>query len=378
MNTTPISTETQPGFEKVETVLRQSFADGQELGVQFHACQNGEPLVKICAGWADRRKTKPVKDDHLFSVYSSGKAVAAIIIAWLVEQGRLDYGQRVASIWPEFASQGKDRLTIAQLMSHQSGLSGITNPEWTPEDYFDWDKTCAELAAQKPIFEPGSVSGYSPITYGFLAGEIARRADKHGRMLGQILKDEFARGFDLDVWIGLPPSEHERCVDMKKPRALADLGGINPATQAAFINPWSTPGGKSIEAWRQAEFAGSNCHATAEGLARMMQIAVNGGCGNQEILSRHALSQLQTPVVSGPDMVLPFDVSFTPGLMLNAPNFIYGPNPDTVGHSGWGGSCVFADAETGLHGAYVMNRQENSLIGDKRAVNLINALYDCL
>jgi len=133
-----------------------------------------------------------------------------------------------------------------------------------------------------------------------------------------------------------------------------------------------------VSEWRQAEFAGSNCQATAKGLARLMQMAVNGNVGDTKYLSEDIVGFLRQSRISGPNLVLPFDIDFAAGIMRNAPNYFYGPNAETVGHSGWGGSCVFADPVTGFHGAYVMNRQENTLLGDMRPRRLIDALYASL
>ena len=226
-------------FEALRSTITQNYAEHEELGFQFCVMQNGKTLIDIGAGWTDRRRTQSVNENTLFAVFSSGKAAAALVIAWLVEQDRIGYDQLVATIWPEFAQAGKESLTIGQLMSHQAGLSGITNPDWTPKDWFDWNKTTAQLEQQSPIFPPASASGYHPVTYGFLAGEIARRADSDQRSLGRILREELCQAAGADVWIGLPPSEHERCAQMQKPKALADMGEITEATRWAFLKPWS-------------------------------------------------------------------------------------------------------------------------------------------
>ena len=366
-----------PGFESVVEAFQASFADGAELGVQFCVFKNGQPLVDLKGGWADKARTVSVTTDTLFSVFSSGKAIAALVVAHLVDQGRLNYVQPVSDIWPEFAAHGKGALTVAEVLSHQAGLCGITDENWTSLDWYDWDRTCATLAAQAPLFLPASASGYHPITYGFLAGEIARRVDIQNRSLGQILREEICAD-SADVWIGLPESEHARCATMVKPKGAADLGELNTATRAAFLQKWSVPSNRDLSAWRQAEFAATNCHATANGLARLMQLAVDGKLAEKEVISGEVLAQLQQPRVSGPNLVLPFDITFAAGLMTNSPNFFYGPNAETVGHSGWGGSCLFADPVTGLHGAYVMNRQENILLGDQRPRRLIDTLYACI
>ena len=380
---TPFDLIHAPGLESVAEAFRANFAHVDdahqisELGAQFAVYRHGVPLIDFKGGWADRAKTKPVEDETLMAVYSSGKTAAALVIAWLADQDRLGYNQLIATLWPDFAQNGKANITIAQAMSHQAGLSGITDPSWTPDDWYDWDKTCAALAAQEPLFAPGTVSGYHPVTYGFLAGEIARLADKNMRSLGTILREEIAAPNNLDIHIGLPQAHHHRCAQMIKPKRLADLGEKNAPTKAAFMRPWSSPGGPDAK-WRSAELAGSNCHATADSMARMMQVFIDGKIGDNVILYDDIVKAVAEPRVSGPNLVLPFDLTIAAGIMHNAPNMFYGPTPSTLGHSGWGGSCVFADPVTGLHGCYAMNRQDNSLIGDPRSVNLINALYAAL
>ena len=378
MTDTPFDIFTKPGFEPTAEAFKANFENELEHGAQFCVFQNGELLVDLKGGWADRAKTAPVKDDTLFSVFSSGKAMAALVIAHLADQDRLGYNQLVSTIWPDFAAHGKGELSIAQVLSHQAGLSGISNPDWAAEDWYDWDKTCAELAGQEPLFPPGSASGYHPVTFGYLAGEIARLTDKNMRSLGSILREDLCAPNDIDVWIGLPEAEHHRCSYMQKPRAMADLGEMNAATKAAFMSKAASPGGHPITDWRKAEFAGSNCQATAKGLAQLMQMAVDGHIGEARYLSEDIIGFLGESRISGPNLVLPFNIDFAAGVMRNAPNYFYGPNAETLGHSGWGGSCVFADPKTGLHGAYVMSRQENTLLGDMRPRRIIDALYNCL
>jgi CubicO group peptidase (beta-lactamase class C family) len=374
----PFEIDAVPGFKNAVAAFKANFLESDELGAQFCLMQHGEVLLDLKGGWADRKRTKPVSADTLFSVYSSGKAMAALVIAWLAEEDRLGYNQVVSTLWPEFSQAGKGNLTIAEVMSHQSGLSGITDSSFDRTDWLDWDKTVSVLAAQNPIFPPRSQSGYCPVSYGFLAGEIARLADKNLRTLGGILRGELAEPCSADVWIGLPESEHSRCAEMVKPKALPDLGEINEAKKAAFLKPWSSPGGINLKAWREAELAGSNCHASAKGLATLMQIIADGGCRDMAILSEDTLADFRKPRINGMDQVLPFDISFSAGIMGNLPNKFYGPNAQTLGHSGWGGSCLFADPETGLHGAYVMNRQQNTLLGDIRPRRIIDAVYDNL
>ena len=374
----PLSGRLPAKFDSLRDIIATNFEEYDETGFQFCVMRYGDVLIDIQAGWADRKKSEDVKDDTLFAVFSSGKAMAALVIAWLVDEDRIGYDQDIESIWPEFAQAGKEGLTIGQIMSHQAGLSGVTNTDWTAKDWFDWNKTIRQLEQQVPIFAPGSASGYHPVTYGFLAGEIAQRADVHQRTLGDILRDELCAPTQADVWIGLPATEHERCAEMLKPKALANMGEITEATRWAFMKPWSAPGGMGASAWRKAELAGSNCHATAKGLATLIQMGVDGRASDLPFLSEDTLGEFSKSRISGQNLVLPFEIDFAAGVMRNTPNYFYGPNPDTLGHSGWGGSCVFADPATGLHGAYTMNRQRNTLLGDSRPRALIEAVYEAL
>ena len=373
--TIPFDNFTQTGFEKAEKAFQSNFEAELELGAQFCAYQNGELLLDLKGGWSDRQKQNQVTDQSLFSAYSSGKAMAALVIAYLVDQDKIGYDQQLTTFWPEFGQNGKDTITVGQVMSHQAGLPGISNPEWNGEDWYDWDKTCTELAAQAPLFTPGSASGYHPNTFGFLAGEIAKRVD--GRSIGQILHEEFCRHNAIDVWIGLPESEHERCAAMVKPKSPPELGDITDLKRITFLSKGSAPGG-NLSKRRQAEFAGSNCQATAKGLARLMQIVFDGKINDTVYLAEAAIEKLRLPRISGQNLILPFETTYAAGLLLNSPNFFYGPNAEALGHSGWGGSCVFADPVTGIHGAYLMNIQNSALLGDLRPRRIIDALYECL
>lgn len=375
MTDIPMSIDAHSRFGSLINTFSKSFEDGEEHGASFCAYQHGELIVDLKGGWADRKKTQPLTDNTLIAVFSSGKAVAALVLACLVDDDRIGYETVISSLWPEFSGGGKSQLTIGQILSHQHGLPGITNPYFKAEDWLNWDLVMSELAAQSPIFTPGTQSGYSPITYGFFAGEIARRCDPLGRTLGQILREDICAAHALDIWIGLPLSEHERCADMIKPRRASDFGDITPSAKSAFLEPWSSPGRVGVQAWRSAELAGSNCHATAKSLAKIMQMAVDGSVGGEQYLAEDTLRNLRMPRISGQDQVLPFELSIGAGVMLNSPNFFYGPNAQSVGHSGWGGSCVFADPVTGISCAYAMTRQDNSLMGDPRALRLIDTLY---
>ena len=366
-----------PELAAVEDAFAANFTDApeglNEQGARFSVRIGGETVIDLWGGSADAAGTVPFGERTLTPVFSTGKAVMALLIATCVERGLLDYEATVASYWPAFGQAGKADITVGQMMSHQAGLPGFDTPE-DPSIWFDREAALARLCAQAPMWEPGTASGYSPIVIGYLAGELFRFVD--GRTMGTALREDFP---GLDLWIGLPEAEHDRVAQMRKPAKATNLGEIDAIKKAAFLDKGSSPGGRGSAEWRMIEIPSANLHGTAPDLARMAGILADGGTfEGRTVLSPETLAAATRERIHGPDRVLPYEMSWAAGFTRNAGLNIFGTNPDAVGHCGWGGSCVFADPARALSAAYVMTRQSPHLIGDPRAQRLIGALYDGL
>lgn len=371
-----ISGFAQPRFGAVKDAFAANFAAGEELGARFTLVEAGEVVVDLWAGFADRKRTRAFDDQTLTCIFSTTKALAALLVARSVDAGKLDYGQRVAELWPGFAQAGKGEITVEQALSHQAGLSGFPDP-MEPSLWANWEAIAEKLAAMAPLWPPGTASGYHPITFGFLAGEVFRRAD--GRMMGDALRDDFHEPFGLDLWIGLPESEAGRLAELQRPSALPDFGEVNDVTRAAFLTPWASVSGISAAEWRKTQVPSANGYATAHALARLMgALADDGWLDGEQVLSPAMIGEATRERIRGQDLVLPFEMSWGAGFMRNAPNQPWGPGAQTFGHSGWGGSCAFADPERKLGGGYVMNKQGTALMGDLRPRRLIEAAYRAL
>lgn len=363
-------------FGAVRDAFEANFAQGKELGARFAFSVDGEMVVDLWAGWADKKQTNPFDERTLTPVYSTTKAVAATMIARLVEQGRLRWDQPVAEVWPEFAAQGKAAVTVEQMISHQAGLPGFVEPI-DPTLWYDPPVIAAMLAAKAPLWPVGSASGYHALTIGYLVGELFRRVD--GRSLGTALREDIAVPAGLDLWIGLPDSEHDRCAELKPPSAMPQFGEVTDPKKAAFLSPWAAPSGRGSADWRRVEIPSANGHTTAEALARFMgALATDGEVDGVHILSPATVAGASRERIRGQDLVLPFELSWAAGFMRNVPNHFFGPGDQAIGHSGWGGSCAFADPERRVAGAYVMNKQDVHLIGDPRSRRLIEAGYASL
>ncbi len=365
-----------PRFSAVQDAFAANFTDApeglNELAARFSVCIGGETVVDLWGGWADVARTRPFGTETLAPVFSTGKAVMALMIALCVERGRLDYERPVASYWSAFGQAGKAEITVGQLISHQAGLPGFDD-DADPSIWFDHAAVLERLCAQAPMWPPGTASGYHPITIGYLAGELFRLVD--GRTMGTALREEFP---GLDLWIGLPESEHGRVAQMRKPMSAPDLGKIDAVKRSAFLDKGSAPGGRGSAAWRRIEIPSANMHATAADLARIMAVMTTGRFEDRELLSAATLAAARRERIHGQDRVLPFVMGWAAGWTLNRGLDIFGPNPTALGHYGWGGSCAWADPDINLSAAYVMTRQSPYLIGDPRAVRLQAALYASL
>jgi len=375
-----ISGTCPPRLAAVKDAFAANFVDApdglNEQAARFSVVVGGETLIDLWAGVADPRAGTPFTDRTLVPVFSTGKAVMALLMAWAVQRGRLAYEDKVARLWPAFAANGKAEVTVAQLLSHQAGLPGFDQAV-DPTIWFDQRAVLDRLAAQAPMWPPGTASGYHPVTVGYLANEVFRLAD--GRSMGRALREDFGEPFGLDLWIGLPADQHDRVAALRKPSKAAELGPVDAIKTAAFLDRGSAPGGRGSAEWRAIEIPSANLHGTALDLARIMGIMADGGrLDGRTILSPSVMAEATWERISGPDKVLPFTIGWAAGLMRNAGLNVFGPNPDAVGHCGWGGSCAFADPVRHLSAAYAMTRQSPYLLGDPRAARLIQALYAAL
>jgi CubicO group peptidase (beta-lactamase class C family) len=372
------------GFEPVRDAFAANFAAPGEVGAAVAAFVDGRPVVDLWAGLADPHTGRAWGQRTPVLVYSTTKGLTAACALLLWERGILDIDAPVATLWPEFAAAGKGGVTTRHLLSHQAGLPVFDEPI-TFQQCHDPDLVAGRLAAQVPHWEPGGGHGYHPLTFGWLVGEVVRRAG--GRSVGRVLADEVTGPLGLDTWIGLPP-DREADVARLLPGGL-DMAAIgpDPATLAflaaildlesltfrAFANP---PGQLDVESFNapelhEAEWPAANGITTARSLARFY-----GELACDRILSAATLDEATRPQVAGPDRVLAVPTAFGLGFSLLPEEVVHVPG--AFGHEGAGGSVGFGDRAHGVGFGYVMNQLTASLGSDRRAGRLIRALYGCL
>jgi CubicO group peptidase (beta-lactamase class C family) len=370
-----IQGEVEPGFHRVRDAFAANFAKdapSPDLGAALAVFVHGKPVIRLFGGFRDGERLQPWISSTLVNIWSASKAVLAVAIAQQVDAGKLDYDQRIADVWPEFAAEGKESITLNHVLGHQAGLNGFAEPT-TSADLFDWQLVTARLARQRPFWPPGTLTSYHGMTFGWLCGEILRRVS--GLEPRDYYRRHIAQPLRADLWLGCPPGRRPEAAVIVPPepdRSPAVLSGIaartvvNPAPDAAIAN---------TEAWRAAQVPAVNVHATAEGLGRLYAALANRGTlDGARILSPAAVDSLRTMRSPGPDELLG-PRRWAAGVALNHDGQ-FGPDPEAFGHAGWGGSVGFASARSGVAFAYVVNRMGSRLNGDRRARLLCDAVFE--
>src|SRR5579862_6971881 len=215
-----------PGFEVVREAFAANFARRRELGGACCAYHRGDKVVDLWGGVRDKRTSEPWEENTMVLVWSATKGLAAMTMALAHSRGWLDYEAPVCRYWPEFAQQGKERITVRQLLAHQAGLFAFDEPV-DRSVVADLDRLAVVLARQKPAWEPGTRQAYHALTLGFYEGELLRRVDPRHRSLGQFFQDEIATPLGEDVYIRLPKEiPNSRLATLSPPTALRMLTGF--------------------------------------------------------------------------------------------------------------------------------------------------------
>jgi len=379
-----------PGFEAVRATFADNFARRRELGGACSAYYQGEKVVDLWGGVRNKQTGEPWEKDTMAIVYSATKGLAAMTLAIAHSRGWLDYEEHVCTYWPEFAQQGKEQITVRQLLAHQAGLYVLDEP-LDRSLVADLDRLAVVLARQKPAWEPGTRQAYHGITLGFYESELLRRIDPQHRSLGRFFHDEIASPLGLDVFIRLPENiPNSRLATMTRPSWVEVLHGFPLRLALDTMNPRS----KIVRALRGSELPHDEQHVyarnlevpsggavgTARAIAHVYSVFATGG---RELgLRPDTLELLAAPAVPPArgfydECIKGAGVHFSLGFMKPTPILPFG-SASSFGSPGAGGAFGFADPAAGVGYAYVTNRMGTTLTGDPRDVALRDALYTAL
>jgi CubicO group peptidase (beta-lactamase class C family) len=341
---------------RIQGTIDQLVASGAERGLQVAVYRHGEQIVDAVAGVADAATGRLVTSDTPFYVYSTGKGVTATVAHILVERGLFGYDTPIAELWPGFGAHGKGRATVRHALTHTVGVPGLP-PDTTPEDLCDWDKMCAIIAAAEPWWEPGTRTAYHAFTFGYVVGEIVRRAT--GKPISRVLREEIGEPLGIvgELFCGVPASQVGRLARLEDQADFAEIQASLPDDSPLF--KW---GPRALSA--NAEFgnradvlmadipAGGKMSARA--VARMYA-ALLGEVDGVRLISPGRLREVSAVAFEGKDQIVGNQATWGLGYAIGRPGSTPQQTPTWFGMVGVGGSCAYADTASGYAFAVAKN-----------------------
>jgi len=359
--------------KQVQKAIDDLVESQSERGMQVAVYQHGELVVDAVAGIADPSTGRPVTSDTPFYNFSIVKGAAASLVHILVERGFFGYDTPLVDLWPEFAAHGKQKVTVRHVLSHTAGVPGIPL-DTTMEDLCDWDKMCAAIAASELWWEPGTKIGYHAYTFGYLVGEILRRAT--GKKISQVLLEEVSGplGVGKELYFGMPRSEHHRLAVLEDAQA-ADAGvfsGMRPDLPMFKAGPMSLM--PTAQLGNRADILAADIPAggktSARAIARMYA-ALLGEVDGTRLIPQARLREATAVAMSGTDEIFGMPTKWALGYAIGGLGS--GSASDSVfGVGGAGGSFACGDAATGIAFAVTKNRLTSEFSAATRLSQLVS------
>ena len=390
------------GFEPIAQQFIENFRSRGELGGSVCVTVAGETKVDLWGGVADGKSGRAWDRDTVSVVFSCTKGATALCAHVLASRGQLDIDAPVTEVWPEFAQQGKARVTTRMMLDHSSAVPALREAV-KPDGPYDWTYMTERLAAEVPFWEPGTRNGYHGFTFGWTVGEMVRRVS--GKSLGTFFRDEIATPLGLDFWIGLPEEIEPRVApivpyvyaanEAKTPFMTALAKEPKSIPSLFFFNTgrWRTDGANSRGA-HAAEIGAANGITNARGLAGMYAPLANGGAlDGVTLVDATTLARMgEVSMATHFDATLYIPTRFALGFMKSMDNrkrsiaaTLWGEDcdsailgPQAFGHVGAGGSLGFADPACGLSFGYTMSKMGPGLLLNTRGQSLVDATYRAL
>ncbi|MHA6764938.1 serine hydrolase domain-containing protein [Streptacidiphilus sp. PAMC 29251] len=388
VNGTTIHGFADEGFGAVADAFAENFRLGEELGAACTVQHRGRLVVDLHAGVADRRTGRDWTEDTLVLGFSVTKGLIALCAQLAHQRGLLDLDAQVSTIWPEFAAHEKQDIVIRDLFSHRSGLMAL-DADLTLDDVAQWFPVIHAIEKQRPLWRPGSTFAYHALTYGWLTGEVLRRAT--GMRPGPLVQHFLAEPLGLEAWIGLPEELEPRVARMEPPSPSTDPGAlawvrmamempavVRSMTLGAAFPPLllddSSPGDFNSRAVRAMEIPAANGVLNARSLARLYAAAVSE-TGHPQLLDEASITDALTVRSRGeswPGALTAPGMRFSTGFMVNGIPHRPLLSNASFGHDGASGSLGYADAVHQLGFGYLNNQMAGAT--DQRANRLTAAL----
>lgn len=368
---------------------------GAALVVYFQ----GRKVVDIWTG--KKSETESWQTDTLSLCYSTGKGVLSTLAHILVSEDFLDYDIPVARYWPEFAQQGKDKISLRHMLSHQSGLYDIRHLVADASEMADWQHMLDVIAQAKPRFEVATDAAYQPLTFGWQVGGVLEKAT--GKTLAELMQHYLVVPLQLDAaYFGVPKEKlanvarimPQQKVSTDKPQnakpkvkpqqarkaspldKLLELSGQNPQDfQDAMIPKGMKNFSFFSDAGLQAIIPAATGVFSANSLARIYAMLANAGeWQGQQLIRPEIFKQLSQIQYTRRDRIMPLPMHWRLGYHRI---LTLGKSSSGFGHMGFNGSGAWCDPERGLSFAYTHNFSTASITGDYRLWGLTQETLRC-
>jgi CubicO group peptidase (beta-lactamase class C family) len=367
---------------RLEPLFQENFEKFGELGAAISVWQNGKELLELHGGFCDARRSQPWTKDTLVLIWSATKGLGSACLLHVLQEHKIDIERRVADLWPEFAQAGKEKITLAQLLSHQAGLAALDRKI----DIFDCVAVIDAIEKQEPNWPPGNSHGYHARTFGFLLDELVRRIC--GMRIADYWRKTFAEPLGLDLWIGLPEEENARVATMYTAKIAESEATAKfykeVATRGTFAHKvFTSPSGLTAVSEmnkpqnRERSFVSFGGIGTASALGKFYAMLAKSEADGR-FFSKKTLGWMTTTLTDGMDRVFQIPTAFSAGFMKEARDStkkIFAGSTTAFGHPGAGGSHAFADPENKIGFAYVMNQMELSVLPNEKSLRLLDAIY---
>jgi CubicO group peptidase (beta-lactamase class C family) len=377
-------------FEPVANVLRKQvarFGGGGAISVFL----DGRCVVDIWAGRA-RHDGAAWERDTMSICFSGTKGVAATALHILASEGSIDYDAPVADYWPEFGCNGKDAITVRQVLAHQAGLLRTVPLVDQLTDILDWERIVSRVARAKPDFHPGTANGYHAVTFGWLVGELIRRVS--GTHFPEFVQARLVAPLGLDgMHVGEADGHMDRLADLVRLPALR-RSGAEPLPSSYGAPCWMPKGPvRSLvrrgltpahmtelfthPAFWKACLPAMNGVCTARSLAKMYaMLSLGGQLDGVRLVDEKIVARASQVQMKRPDRVVLYPLHWRLG--YHRADALLMDVPRAFGHFGMGGAGGWANPELRLAAAHVHNGFPLSLAGQLRTVSLTAAVYESL
>ncbi|MEE4198782.1 MAG: serine hydrolase domain-containing protein [Bacteroidales bacterium] len=380
------------GFEGVKEAFVENFTERGDYGAACAIYYKGEKVVDLWGGYKNSITKEPWEEDTKVVVFSTTKGLAAMALAMAHSRGWLDYREKVSVYWPEFAQQGKEDITVRQLLAHEAGLC-LVDEKFEITDLRDFDYIAGIMARQEPLWEPGQKHGYHLATMGMYMNELMRRVDPQKRTIGRFFAEEMAKPLGLDFYIGLPDSVPDSelakvilpsawqvvtTYDEIPKKMRKDFRNRNSILYQSFKIPEKFNPNSRVTL--SVEMPSANGVGDARSIAKLYSEFALGAKSLElkektfGLLTRDA----EVPPEGAFDIVMGLDTYFSFGFLKPGPDLMFGSSRSAFGTPGAGGSFGFADPDKEIGYAYIMTKMGAYLVNDPREMAIRNAMYRCI